>query len=91
MDGKAIKSATDKVNNGNIPYIVSAFSEELGLSIGQVKVDDRSNEITAIPDLLDLIEIKDCIVTIDAIGTQKEIVSKIVNDKHAHYWLLFIC
>lgn len=87
IDGKAIKSATDKVNNGNIPYIVSAFSEELGLSIGQVKVDDKSNEITAIPDLLDLIEIEDCIVTIDAIGTQKDIVSKIVNDKHAHYCL----
>lgn len=87
IDGKAIKSATDKVNNGNIPYIVSAFSEELGLSIGQVKVDDKSNEITAIPDLLDLIDIKDCIITIDAIGTQKNIVNKIVNDKKAHYCL----
>ena len=85
IDGKAIKSATDKVNNGNIPYIVSAFSQELGLSIGQVKVDDKSNEITAIPDLLDLIDIKDCIVTIDAIGTQKNIVNKIVNEKEAHY------
>ena len=87
IDGKAIKSATDKVNNGNIPYIVSAFSQELGLSIGQVKVDDKSNEITAITDLLDLIDIEDCIITIDAIGTQKDIVSKIVNDKHAHYCL----
>lgn len=86
IDGKAIKSATDKVNNGNIPYIVSAFSQELGLSIGQVKVDDKSNEITAIPELLDLINIEECVVTIDAIGTQKNIVEKIVNKK-AHYCL----
>ena len=86
IDGKAIKSATDKINNGNIPYIVSAFSQELGLSIGQVKVDDKSNEITAIPELLDLINIEECVVTIDAIGTQKNIVEKIVNKK-AHYCL----
>ena len=87
IDGKAIKSATDKVNNGNIPYIVSAFCQDLGISIGQVKVDDKSNEITAIPDLLDLIDIENCIVTIDAIGTQKNIVDKIVNEKKAHYCL----
>lgn len=47
IDGKAVRSATDKINNGNIPYIVSAFIGEIGLSIGQVKVDDKSNEITA--------------------------------------------
>lgn len=87
IDGKAVKSATDKVNNGNIPYIVSAYCQNLGLSIGQIKVDDKSNEITAIPDLLDLIDIKNCIVTIDAIGTQKNIVEKIVKEKQAHYCL----
>lgn len=87
IDGKAIESATDKINNGNIPYIVSAFIGELGLSIGQVKVDDKSNEITAIPDLLDLLDIESTIVTIDAIGTQEDIVNKIVNDNHAHYVL----
>ena len=76
IDGKAIKSATDKINNGNIPYIVSAFIGEVGLSIGQVKVDDKSNEITAIPDLLDLLEIEGATITIDAIGTQEEIVNK---------------
>ncbi len=42
IDGKAVRSATDKINNGNIPYIVSAFIGELGLSIGQVKVDDKT-------------------------------------------------
>lgn len=86
IDGKAIRSATDKINNGNIPYIVSAFIGELGLSIGEVKVDDKSNEITAIPDLLDLLEIEGAIITIDAIGTQEDIVNKIVG-KGAHYVL----
>lgn len=86
IDGKAIKSATDKINNGNIPYIVSEFIGEIGLSIGQVKVNDKSNEITAIPDLLDLLDIKDAIITIDAIGTQENIINKIVNKK-GHYVL----
>lgn len=86
IDGKAIKSATDKINDGNIPYIVSAFIGEIGLSIGQVKVDDKSNEITAIPDLLDLLEIEGATITIDAIGTQEQIVNKIV-EKKGHYVL----
>lgn len=81
IDGKAIKSAKDKINGGNTPYIVSAFLSDIGISVGQVKVDDKSNEITAIPELLDLIDIKDKIITIDAIGTQEDIVNKIVNLK----------
>ena len=86
IDGKAIKSATDKINGGNIPYVVSAFLSDLGISIGQVKVDDKSNEITAIPDLLDLIDITNSIVTIDAMGCQKDITQKII-DKEGHYCL----
>lgn len=86
IDGKAIKSATDKINNGNIPYIVSAFIGEIGLSMGGVKVDDKSNEITAIPELLDLLDIEGATITIDAIGTQADIVNKIVN-KGGHYVL----
>ena len=86
IDGKAIKSATDKINNGSIPYIVSAFIGEIGLSIGQVKVDDKSNEIVAIPNLLDLLKIEGATITIDAIGTQEEIINKIVNKK-GHYVL----
>ena len=86
IDGKAIKSATDKINNGNIPYIVSAFIGEIGLSIGQVKVEDKTNEITAIPDLLDLLELKGSIITIDAIGTRETIINKII-EKKAHYVL----
>lgn len=86
IDGKAIKSAIDKINGGNTLYIVSAFIGEIGLSIGQVKVDDKSNEITAIPELLDLINIEGATVTIDAIGTQEDIANKIV-DKKGHYVL----
>ena len=86
IDGKAVRSATDKINGGNIPYIVSSFLGDVGISIGQVKVNDKSNEITTIPDLLDLIDIKDATITIDAIGTQEDIVNKIVN-KEGHYVL----
>lgn len=84
IDGKAIKSATDKINGGNIPYIVSAFLTDLGISIAGVKVDNKSNEITAIPELLDLIHIENCIITIDAMGCQKDIAKKIV-EKDGHY------
>ena len=87
IDGKAIKSARDKVNNGNIPYILSGFLCDVGISIGQIKVDDKSNKITAIPNLLDLIDIKGKIITIDAIGTQEEIANKIVYEKKASYIL----
>ena len=86
IDGKAIRSAIDKINGGNTPYIVSAFIGEIGLSIGQVKVDDKSNEITAIPELLDLLNIEGATVTIDAIGTQEDIANKIV-DKKGHFVL----
>ena len=58
IDGKAIKSTRDKINNENVPYILSGFFCDIGLSIGEIKIDDKSNEITAIPQLLDLIDIK---------------------------------
>lgn len=86
IDGKAVRAATNKINGGNIPYVVSAYLTNVGISIGQVKVDEKSNEITAIPDLLDLICIKDCIVTIDAIGTQTKIIDKIIS-KEGYYCL----
>jgi len=79
IDGKAIKSARDKINGGNTPYILSAYLSEIGISVGQVEVNAKSNEINAIPDLLDLLDIKGCCITIDAIGTQEEIARKIVR------------
>lgn len=86
IDGKAVKSATNKIEGGNIPYIVSAFLGDIGISIGQVKVDEKSNEITAIPELIDLIDITGATITIDSIGVQEKIVNKIV-DKGGHYAL----
>ena len=86
IDGKAVKSAADKINGGNTPYIVSAFLTEIGISIGQVKCDEKSNEITAIPELLEILDISGCIITIDAIGCQSAIVKKIV-EKEGHYCL----
>lgn len=79
LDGKAIKGATEKCTNGNIPYIVSAYLADIGISIGQVKIEDKSNEITAIPKLLEILDIDGCIITIDAIGTQTEIMDKIIE------------
>ena len=79
IDGKAIKGATEKCTNGNIPYIVSAYLADIGISIGQVKVNDKSNEITAIPELLEILDIDGCIITIDAIGTQTEIMDTIIK------------
>jgi predicted transposase YbfD/YdcC len=86
IDGKAVAAATDKVNNGNIPYVVSAFLTDIGISIGQYKIDEKTNEIKGIPELLDIIDIKDSTITIDAIGTQKVIVEKIIK-KEGHYCL----
>lgn len=81
IDGKAIKSAIDKINGGNTPYIVSAYLTELGISIGQVEVDKKSNEIKAIPDLLKILNIKGNYITIDAAGTQEKIMRQIVDQK----------
>ena len=79
MDGKAVRSARDKVNGGNTPYILSAYLSEIGVSIGQVSIDKKSNEITAIPELLKLMDIKDCTITIDALGTHEKIARQIVG------------
>ena len=81
IDGKAVRAAADKAHNGNVPYIVSAYMADIGISIGQRKVDDKSNEITAIPELLELLEISGCIITIDAIGTQTKIMDMIKKRK----------
>lgn len=84
IDGKALRRA---LNEGeSIPYIVSAWASDNGLALGQVKVSDKSNEITAIPELLQALQLKGCIVTIDAMGCQKKIAANII-DKQADYVL----
>lgn len=84
IDGKTLRGNTQK---GSKPsHIVSAWCDEDGFCLGQVAVEEKSNEITAIPELLDKINVKGQIVTIDAMGTQTEIAAKI-RQKRAEYVL----
>jgi predicted transposase YbfD/YdcC len=85
IDGKTMRGSQDRNQKG--AHIVSALCSSYNLVIGQVKTEAKSNEITAIPELLDLLFIKGCIVTIDAMGTQKKIAAKIVKDNQADYVL----
>jgi predicted transposase YbfD/YdcC len=86
IDGKTLRRSHNRTIGKDAIHMVSAWATKNQLVLGQVKVDDKSNEITAIPALLDLLELSGCIVTIDAIGCQKEIVQKIV-DQGADYVL----
>ena len=79
IDGKQLHGSRDKDSGQSALDIVSAWATKNELVIGQVKVDDKSNEIPAIPRLLELLDITDCLVTIDAIGTQTEIAEKVVE------------
>lgn len=85
IDGKTMRGSIDGNKRG--AHIVSALCNSHSLVIGQVKTQEKSNEITAIPELLDLLYIKGCIVTIDAMGCQKKIVEKIVNECKSDYVL----
>jgi predicted transposase YbfD/YdcC len=77
LDGKALKRALNKEES--VQYIVSAWAESNGLVLGQLKVADKSNEITALPELLRVLELSGCIVTIDAMGCQKKIAKEIIE------------
>ncbi len=84
IDGKEARRTKDKRKKPL--HVVSAFSYERGLVLGQLACDEKSNEITAIPQLLEMLEINGCIITIDAMGTQTEIAEEIVN-RNADYIL----
>jgi len=86
FDGKALRRSHNRTIGKDAIYMVSAWATENEVVLGQTKVDDKSNEITAIPALLELLELSGCIVTIDAIGCQKEIARQIV-DQGADYVL----
>lgn len=86
IDGKSMRATKDTVNDLGPLHMVNVWCCENQLALGQQAVADKSNEITAIPLLLDLLDVTDCIVTIDAMGCQKEIVNLIV-DKAADYVL----
>lgn len=85
IDGKAIRGSR-QAGGKAIVHMVSAWASENNLVLGQRKVDSKSNEITAIPKLLDVLDLQGCVITIDAIGCQKTIANKIVS-KQADYIL----
>lgn len=84
IDGKTLRRSHDGKNDLGALHIVSAFSIENGISLGQIATEEKSNETTAIPVLLDSLVLDDAVVTIDAMGTQVKIVDKIVS-KNAGY------
>jgi predicted transposase YbfD/YdcC len=86
IDGKKLRGSGEPILGHGAIDMVSAWATENDLVLGQVKVDDKSNEISAIPQLLQVLELAGCLVTIDAIGCQKEIAQTIV-DQQADYIL----
>jgi predicted transposase YbfD/YdcC len=80
IDGKRLRGSYDKVMEKPALHIVSAFAVQAGISIAQKSCDSKSNEITTIPDILDRIE-KKSIITIDAMGCQKDIAEKIIENE----------
>ena len=79
IDGKTLRRSHDSSSGKSAIHMVSAWAASNRLVLGQVKTNEKSNEITAIPELLKLLEIKGCIVTIDAMGCQKKIAEQIVQ------------
>jgi predicted transposase YbfD/YdcC len=78
IDGKALRSSYNREDRKSTIHMVSAFATANGVVMGQVKTDAKSNEITAIPALLKALELKGCLVSIDAMGCQTEIASTII-------------
>jgi predicted transposase YbfD/YdcC len=81
LDGKQLRRSHDKNLGKKAIYMVSAWASENSLVLGQRKVDERSNEIKAIPPLLDMLDISGCIVTTDAMGCQTAIAEKVIENK----------
>lgn len=81
IDGKTARRSHDKSKNQKPLHMVSAWCSEQGLVLGQLRTKEKSNEITAIPKLLELLSIKKSVVTIDAMGCQRKIAKKIIKKK----------
>jgi len=86
IDGKAVRGSKQEADGAGALHLVSAWAHEAGLVLAQVAVDKKSNEITAIPELLEMLDCTGTIITIDAMGTQKAIADKIIA-KGADYVL----
>lgn len=79
IDGKTLRNSFDKASSKAAIHMVSAWSSNNGCVLAQTKVDEKSNEITAVPKLLELLDLADCVVTMDAMGCQKEHAAKIIE------------
>lgn len=79
IDGKTLRGSRDVSRERKALHLVRAWATEQGVLLGHQKVDEKSNEITAIPEILSLLALKGCIVTIDAMGCQTEIANQIVE------------
>ena len=81
LDGKTLRRSHDRPSGKEAIHMVSAWASENSLVLGQVKVDEKSNEITAMPELLNLLDVSGCIVTIDANGLPEKIARQIVGQE----------
>ena len=81
LDGKTLRRSHDKGIGKSAIHMVSAWSSQNRVTLGQIKTEEKSNEITAIPALLKVLEIKGCIITIDAMGCQKTIAEQIIDQE----------
>ncbi len=81
LDGKTVRRSSDAGLGKRAIHMVSAWASQNRVVLGQIKTDEKSNEITAIPELLKVLDVKGCIVTIDAMGCQKEIAKQIVKQE----------
>lgn len=79
IDGKTLRRSHDQSRGLGALHVVSVWATDLGLSLGQVATDEKSNEITAIPELLKLVDLKGTVITIDAMGTQKAIAAQVIE------------
>src|SRR3954447_22739420 len=79
VDGKTARRSHDRSKGLGALHCVSVWASDFGLSLGQVACAEKSNEITAIPELLRLVDIKGAIITIDALGTQQAIAAQIID------------
>ena len=81
IDGKALRASAEKVKNGKVPYVLNAIDAGTGLVLAQLPVDSKTNEISMIPKLLSLLNLKGTTVTIDAIGTQTAVMEQIIESE----------
>ncbi|MDR2568737.1 MAG: ISAs1 family transposase [Oscillospiraceae bacterium] len=79
IDGKAVRAACEKIHGGKVPMLVNAYVVDMGLCIGQIRIDDKTNEIKGIPEMIEWLDLEGAVVSIDAIGCQKEIAEQLIE------------